>query len=201
MPNPVRADIFCEDRGHESFVRRLALKVADEEGVELEIQTPSAKGGRARALQEFRGFQRAVRDGLSTRSVPDLMVVVIDCNCSDWHAVRDQIRGQIDDGVFPRSIVACPDPHIERWYLADPPSFTRVIGHDPTPVPDHCDREVYKRKLVESLRAGGKTVLSGGSEFAPDIVEAMDLYDAGQRQPSLRHFTDDLSTELTAAAR
>lgn len=181
-------------------MRRVALKVAADRDLELEIHTPSARGGKGRAQAEFQAYQRAVRQGLSDRPVPDLLIVVIDCNCSDWHQVRNDTRDLIDDGLFPRSIVACPDPHIERWYMADPPSFARVIGHDPTPVPEGCDRDAYKRELTKALRAGGKQVLSGGSEFAPDLVQAMDLYDAGRRQPSLGHFLDDLATELTAAA-
>ena len=28
-------------------------------------------------------------------------------------------------------VAACPDPHIERWFLADPPSFHEVVGHWP----------------------------------------------------------------------
>lgn len=201
MPDSLHVDIFCEDRGHESFVRRVVLKVAEDQGLDVELRTPSARGGKGKALEEFLAYQRAVRQGISDRPAPDLLIVVIDCNCSDWHAVRDEIRNQIDDAVFPRSVVACPDPHVESWYLADPPSFTQVIGHDPTPVPEGCDREAYKRELSNALRAGNKQVLSGSSEFAPEIVEAMDLYDAGRRQASLGHFVDALSTKLTAADR
>ncbi len=53
-----------------------------------------------------------------------------------------------------------------------------------------CDRDEYKRILVNALRSAGHPVMVGGAEFAEEIVTEMDFYRAGKNEPSLRHFID-----------
>jgi hypothetical protein len=92
--------------------------------------------------------------------------------------------------------VACPDPHIERWYLADPESFKDVVGHRPTIARKKCARDYYKDALAKVVRKAGYPATLGGIEFAQELVERMDLYRAGRNERSLKAFVDDLRGRL-----
>ena len=41
------------------------------------------------------------------------------------------------------------------------------------------------------MRSGGHPPTLGGIEFAAELVGEMDLYRAGENEPSLQHFIDD----------
>lgn len=116
------------------------------------------------------GFQRSAR--------PDVFVA----------AAKDPFR-QV-------TAVACPDPHVERWYMADPQSFAEVVGKVPRLRRRKCDRDCYKEMLTRLVAASGHPSTLGGIESAHDLVEAMDLYRAGKNAKSLKHFVDDLRTLL-----
>jgi hypothetical protein len=95
-----------------------------------------------------------------------------------------------------RAVIACPDPHIERWFIADPPSFREAIGNQPKPGKKKCDRDRYKTILAKSVREAGHPSLLGGIEFAREIVDSMDLYRAGKADKSLKDFLDQLGQRL-----
>ena len=103
----------------------------------------------------------------------------------------------MSDQLKPRTVIACPEPHIERWYLADPESFRTVVGFRPNPGRKKCDRGRYKQMLAQAVVKGGFPPTLGGVEFAPDIVDAMDLYRAGRAEHSLK----DFQTRLTQLLR
>lgn len=92
--------------------------------------------------------------------------------------------------------MACPDPHVERWYLADPESFKEVVGHQPTIGKKKCVRDYYKNALANAVRKAGHPATLGGIEFAQELVERMDLYRAGKNERSLKAFVDDLRGRL-----
>jgi len=194
-----RIDLYCEDSGHEQFTRALISRLAREQlgGVPI-VETVSGRGGHGRALTEFRGWQRKAQKGGLT--FPDLLVVVIDTNCSSWNEARAEVEGAVDRSLFPRHVVGCPDPHVERWCLADPAGFKLAVGASPRPDPDKCERNVYKRLLRQSIQDAGEPILTNEMEFAPDIVAAMDLYRAGKRQPALGKFVQDLRAAFTTLA-
>jgi hypothetical protein len=194
-----RVDLFGEDRGHEQFGRPLLEKLARETGVQIEIQVPSAHGGHPRALQALRSFQRMVAAGV--RRAPDLLVVMRDANRGSWAEVRAEVVRLIDPGVFPRVVVACPEPYIERWCIADRDAFRRVVGVLPAPDPGSRDREVYKQLLRTAVEQAGVPVLVDELDLAPDLVAEMDLYRAGKAQPSLRHCVDELRGALQSLNR
>lgn len=116
-------DLYCEDSGHEQFTRALLKRLAGELDLKLSINTVSGRGGHGQALTEFKAWQRAVTSGRGiNHQIPDLLVLLIDANSAGWAQVYGEIKQAIDPAVFPRYAIGCPDPHIERWCLADPQS-------------------------------------------------------------------------------
>lgn len=200
MADRPRIDLFCEDRAHEQFVRALVARLAGEEGLKPTVRAMSARGGHPRALAEFRLWQRAFLNQ-ARRGLPDLLVLVIDANCQGWSTAHGQIQGAIDQAVVPNHVVGCPDPHIERWYIADPAAFEAVVGVQPGRDREKCERDVYKRLVEQAVDSAGLPLLTGTADLAPDLVAAMDLYKAGRAQRSLRLFVKGLRAELRRLAR
>jgi len=191
-----RVDPFCEDRGHEQFVTALVKRLASEARVRLRLSTPSGRGGKGPALTALRGYQQVLESGQLGKPVPDLLVAVVDTNCSTWHEERSHVTDCINTQLFPQFVVGCPDPHVERWCIADPEGFRKVVGTPPPPDPEKCERNVYKKLLRDAIRDAGHQILTDEMEFAPDIVEAMDLFNAGKNQPSLKHFVNELGAQM-----
>ena len=100
--------------------------------------------------------------------------------------------------MFAAHVVGCPDPHIERWFLADPTSLKDALGMHVTLSTRKCERSLYKTRLVEALTAAGQVLTLGGIEFATEIVDAVDLYRAGKNEPSLKHFIEGLRSMLAS---
>ena len=195
MARQVNIDLYCEDEGHEVFVRALILRLARAEGLRVSLRTPSGRGGHGKAIAEFKIWQRAVERGL-VGGLPDLLVLVIDGNCTEWHSAQRELEKLINTAQFPRWVVGCPDPHIERWCLADPVGFQQVVGAPPPPDPGKCERDYYKRLLRETAHEAEVLILTDEMELAPDFVRRMDLYQAGKNQRSLGHFIDALKKAL-----
>lgn len=181
--------LFAEDRGHAAFVQALVDRIGREEGQTLDLAVVSGQGGHGRALDEFKVYQRAVIR--SVTQAPRLVVVAIDANCVGWNEARAAIRDSVEPEFVPPVVVASPDPHVERWYLADPESFHEVVGASAPRERVKCERDRYKNQLRDAVRRGGHVPTLGGIEFAQEIVNAMDLYRAGRSEPSLRAFVND----------
>ena len=145
----------------------------------------SATGGHARALAEFKLYQRVVALSPSTSVAADLVVVAIDGNCSTFATARKRLHDAAVPSLRDRIVVACPDPHVERWYVADPQSFETVAGSRPDVGSRKCARDHYKRVLANAIAQGGHPVILGGVEFAAELVAAMDIYRAGRNDSSL----------------
>lgn len=168
----------------------MAERVLVESGKRPKVRVRNARGGHGRVLDELELYQKTVKREPGTK--PDILVVAIDCNCKRFGPMVSEIKKRIEDGLFPRVVPACPDPHIERWYMADPESFQGVVGRTPPGLKRKCERERYKKMLVKTLEQAGHPVTMGGIEFAPDLVSAMDLFRAGKHLADLRHFLDGL---------
>jgi hypothetical protein len=197
MPDRPRIDIYCEDRGHEQFARALLERLAHEKAVNPIIRTVSGRGGHGRAVAEFRAWQRAVvsKSGIG-HDIPDVLVLLIDANCSGWAQVRRDLEESVEPGIFPRYAIGCPDPHVERWCLADPQGIQEVLGVSSPADPGKCERDLYKQLLRETIQRAGQPILISEMEYAPDLVEAMNLFQAGKRQSSLKHFVDEVRDAL-----
>lgn len=183
--------LFCEDSGHEQFARSLLKRLADERGMRPSINPVSARGGHGQAITEFKAWQRGIN-----HEIPDLLLLLIDANCKGWTQVRRDLEQAVDPAVFPRCAIGCPDPHIERWCLADPQAVQEVLGLAPPPDPGKCERHLYKQLLRQTIRKAGQPILTSEMEYAPDLVAAMNFFHAGKNQPSLKHFVDEIRTAL-----
>jgi hypothetical protein len=145
MNNPVAADLFVEDRAQEEFLKAMVKRIAVEEHKEIRLNVITARGGPGRALRELELYQRSVQGGL--RQLPNLLLVAIDSNCSSYAGKRAAIEQVMEAEFRGRTILACPDPHIEKWYLADPPSFHVTVGSQPSLGKKKCERGRYKTIL------------------------------------------------------
>jgi hypothetical protein len=133
-----------------------------------------------------------------------VLVVAIDGNCSTYVAQRDEITRLMSQAEYP-GLFACavPNPHVERWYIADPIGFQHAVaGATPPSVPRYkCERARYKTALSDALRDSGLEAPLGGAEYGAEIAQHIDLRRAGRDDSSLKHFVDDLRQALAAAAR
>jgi len=192
----MQVDLFVEDQHQEAFLSPLVKRVSREAGVQASVAIRSARGGHTRALEELRVFQHAVQRG-SLRA-PDILIIGRDTNCNGFSATRGEVQACVDATIMPRCAIACPDPEIERWYMADPESFFRVVGADPDIGSAGYEGDYFKQKLKAAIQAGGHPSTLHGAEFALELVEEMDLYRAGRNDSALRHFLDDLRQELAS---
>lgn len=196
MADPISVALIVEDRAHEHFLKALVQRMAREAGRTLTIRQYSMRGGHPRALDELRAFQKLLERGVLGLEEPNVLVVGVDANCASWHQERRQLVEALATPFRDRTAVACPDPHIERWFMADPASFEKTLGRRPKLGRRKCERDRYKRILARTVREAGYPALLGGLEFAEDIVAAMDLYRAGRNEKSLKHFVDSAKALL-----
>lgn len=196
MSSPVVVDIFVEDRAHEAFLVPMLKRIAQEENTVVSPRVRSARGGHGRAMEELSLYQNVVRKGVVGMTKPDLLIVGIDGNCRTFTRAREAIQAATKAPFAAALATACPDPHVERWYLADPDSFKTVVGYRPTVGKKKCVRDYYKHLLADAVREGGHPPTLGGIEFASELVEGMDLYRAGRNDRSLKAFVDDLRRGL-----
>ena len=201
MEGRVQVEIFAEDRAHEDLLKPLLVRVCGEEGFAVSLQVRTGRGGHAKAVNEFERYQTIAGTGKFVRKAPDLLIVAIDGNCTTFGRMKSRIADSTRSAFRHMLVSACPDPHVEKWFLADPASFHAVVGHRPDVGPDECERNHYKRILRESVARGGHLPTLGGIEFASELAEKMDLYRAGKRDPSLKSFLDDLRSKPRSIPR
>jgi hypothetical protein len=129
--------------------------------------------------------------------MPDLLVVCVDANCRGQSAAKDQIISSLGN-LASRAAIACPDPHIERWYMADPVYFEQIVGRRPKLGRKKCERGRYKKILAKTVMDAGQPATLGGLEFAEDLARGMDFYRAGKTDKALRAFATDFKSLLLA---
>lgn len=182
--------IWCEDRGHESVVGALVLRVAHEIGARISIETKNGEGGAARAVTEFKGWQRAVAKGI-LGGVPDILILVVDANSVGHNVRRAELQNAVDRSLFPHVAIGCPDPHIEAWLLVDAAAFRSVTGIAPLARQPRAGED-HKALFHASVAESRTPLLTGPMELAPDIIAAMDLDKAALEDRSLGRFLSDL---------
>ena len=196
MSDGLIIDLFGEDHAHESLITALVKRVAREEMIPATCQPRSVRGGHPRAIKEFRLYQDVMASGASGIRTPDLIVVTIDSNCIGFAARRREIEDETRQEYAHGVVAACPEPHIEKWFLADPISFQTVVGGMPDIGSEKCERDYYKKTLSATVRQCGHPATLGGVEFASELVDAMDLFRAGKTNSSLKAFLDDFRAAL-----
>ncbi|HZP83633.1 MAG TPA: hypothetical protein VFB21_18470 [Chthonomonadaceae bacterium] len=205
MAETILIGCFLEDIGQERFIKALIYKIADGVNLDrnsLDFDMRNASGGGSAAVAEFRRFLRDYVAG-NTASF-DILVVAIDGNCKGAAEQKnrlDKIREQ--SGYAGRVVYAIPDPHIEKWYMADLNACQQVLQTSSQPqCPTYkCEKDRYKQALTKVIRDTGVIPLQGGAEYAPDIAEKMNLYQAGKNDESLERFISDMRSELNAFRR
>lgn len=155
----IRIGYFLEDIGQERFLKALVNRVAQDMGLafrKLRHEVRNATGGLDAALGELRRF---LRDVNHERERPfALLVVAIDGDCRGYRERRDEIRAIVEESGYPGPVMcAVPDPHIERWYLADPRGLQQVleVGSVPAVPAYKCERGRYKQALRDAIRQTG----------------------------------------------
>lgn len=171
MKAPRQVVCFCEDIAHERFIVALIQRAAREQGTSVQIKVLSATHG-SKVRREFRQYLHELKSG--TRSLPDILVVVLDGNCRKAAQVRKEIE-QEARGLVLHLVCAIPDPHIERWYIEDQQALKSILpGAQPRKLRYKCERDQYKQALVEAIRAAGVEPLLGGAEYGDKIANSLD---------------------------
>lgn len=197
----LRIGYFLEDIGQEKFIRALVQRVAAGVGyaaLELRDEVRNAAGGSGQALAQFEQFLERRKQG--RESDFDVLVVAIDSNCvGAAQRSQDILARARQKGYLGLMVCATPDPHIEKWYLADPQGFQARFQspHLATVPRSKCERDRYKRALVQALGDAGVEAPLGGAEYGEDIVAGMDLYRAGKNDAALGRFVSDLRSAFT----
>ncbi|MBI5562018.1 MAG: hypothetical protein HY894_04075 [Deltaproteobacteria bacterium] len=197
MSSLVAANLFAEDAAHEKFLKALISRIARENNRVVRFSGGCAKGGHGRAISELVSCQKTIE----YTSIPDLFFVAIDANCKGFDAARKEIQSKIMVKLADKTVIACPEPHIEKWYMADLDSFCRIVGYRPILGSDKCERDRYKAILSQAVMSGGHPPTLGGKEFAEDIVKSMDFFRAGKAESSLKHFLDEATAAIRRTSR
>lgn len=192
MNNAMLVHLFAEDRAHEEFVKAVLQRLGREAGIEIDLRPQSVRGGHGRTLSEFKEYQKALTEQGVGLAMPDLVVVVIDTNCRKHAAAHREIADAVERDFQSRVAIACPDPHVELWYMADPDAIKKAIGVMPILGRRKCERYYYKQLLVRTIWSAGIPPTLAGIEFAQEIVKHMDWYVACKRQRSFKYFLDEL---------
>ena len=183
--------LFVEDYAHQQVIGALVQKVTSEWGINARLDWRSAVGGHGKVITELKVFIRDLERQGSPR--PELIIVATDANCKGFNERRKEI-GRLDTPT--PVLLAVPDPHVERWLLLDGAAFRAVFGRGCQAPDRKCSRELYKRKLIEEIRAAGGTPILGGIEYAEDIVRHMDIDRAARADASSQRFVEDLRNTL-----
>lgn len=174
--------LFVEDSGHEAFLKALVQRLADQYEIAVKIRDYSVRGGHGKVFTELKQYRRDLRH--SQEALPDLIIVATDANCKGFLERKKEIDRAIAD-FSDWVICAIPDPHIERWLLLDSAAFKAVLGKGCATPDRKCDKDRYKRLLLEAIRSADIIPLFGGIEHAEDLVKAMDLQRMEQTDDSL----------------
>jgi hypothetical protein len=195
----IRVDLFAEDSAHESFCRTLIREMAVSLSLPVTIESESTRGGAGKAVQEFSLYQRALKKNLRGPGIPDVLVVVIDSNCIGFQDKKREIEKKVDQRLFPYHVIGCPDPHVEKWLLADQESLKKIFSAGPSIPREKCERGFYKDQLAGYIRERtGKSPDQGGIEYAPEIVQNMDLESGKIKDSSLNDFIENLRAVLNS---
>jgi Domain of unknown function (DUF4276) len=180
--------LFVEDYAHQEVIGALVTRLASERDLDVRLDWRSARRGHGRVAQELKEYLRDLTRQGGQR--PDLIIVATDANCKGLNERIKELQTP-DDPPAPM-ILAVPDPHIERWLLLDGAAFKAVFDKGCDAPDQKCDRDRYKRRLVEAIRDTGVTPNLGGMEFAEDIVKHMDIDRAAAADRSFRRFIEHL---------
>lgn len=181
--------LFCEDDGHRSVVSALIRRVCAEYGLRDEIIPYNSTGGFGSALESLKRYVSDLRR--ERERLFDCIVVAIDANCSGYNEKQKEIREIVAD-LRGFTVMAIPDPHVERWLLLDGSAFRQAVGVGCQAPDEKCQKNRYKSILRNSFEDAEIFPVFHGIEWAEDIVANMDLRPGRNMDRSLGNFLDDL---------
>ena len=181
--------LFGEDYAHELVIGALVERIAAECNISIRPDWRNAVGGHGEVVAQLRSYLRDLRH--QSGPWPDLIIAATDANCKGLNERRKEM--DIAGAPAP-TLLAVPDPHIERWLLLDGSAFKTVFGKGCEAPDQKCDRDRYKGLLIEAILATGHLPNLGGIEYAKDIVLQMDIHRAAGLDKSFRRFVEDLFT-------
>ena len=186
-------NLFVEDVAHEDFLTALIRRFAEEYIVEINFKASSVRGGRGTVLSELKQF---VRDLQQNKEVlPDLVIVGTDSNCKGLMERENEIN-RVTTDISEIVINMIPDPHIERWFLLDSEAFKTVYGMGCAKPDYKCERDRYKKRLLNSIFHATKTPPIDGTERLEELVNAMDLQRIEQSDRSMGRFLTALNRQF-----
>ena len=185
--------LFAEDEAHEDFLTTLAQRFAETYRVEIEMTTYSVSGGYGRVISELKQYHRDLQS--HQEALPHLILVGTDGNCKKPPEREQEIRQAIS-GFTDFVISAVPEPHIERWLLLDAEAFKTVFGKG-CPAPDKkCERDRYKRLLLNAILQAGSEPSLTNFGYVADIVNAMNFQRMARRNDSLGRLLKALQNQF-----
>ncbi len=185
--------IFVEDRGHEVVISTLLKRYAEQFGFEVSVISRSVTGGRGKMTRELAQYLREA--SMSATGLPDLIVIATDANCKGLTAWENEMRTIVQNsfpGYEGLTIYAVSDPHVERWLLIDSAAFKTVLGKGCKAPDNKCDKDRYKKLLIQAVLDAGSEPIFGGIEHAENIVNHMNLSNVESADPSLGRFIKSL---------
>ena len=177
--------LFVEDYAHEIFLNAVLQRFASKYGMEINLKAHSVRGGHGKVIAELKQYQQDLQR--NQEDLPDLIVVGTDSNCTGF-LEREREINQVTSDLADLIISMIPEPHIERWLLLDAKAFKTVFDKG-CPAPDQkCERDRYKRLLLQAIHEAGVIPLLGGIERTADLVNAMNLQYVMQIDRSIGRF-------------
>lgn len=159
--------LFVEDRGHAVFLETLVQRLANQYQIPVLTRLGSAKGGYGKMVSKLKEYINDLQS--DQEELPDLLIVATDGNCKGYSERKQEIDSATKS-FHGRIIYAIPDPHIERWLLLDSVAFKKVLGKGCSAPIQKCERNLYKRLLLDAVRKTGVNPPLGGIEYTEDLV-------------------------------
>lgn len=178
-------NLFVEDVAHEDFLTALIQRLADAYNIEITVKASSVRGGHGKVITELEQYLRDLQH--YKEDLPHLIIVGADSNCKGLSEREIEIS-QVTSDLADLVITMIPEPHIERWLLLDSEAFKAVFGKG-CPVPDQkCERDRYKKMLLNAIYEATMVPPLNGTERIKDLVNAMHLQRLEQSDKSIRRF-------------
>ena len=187
--------LFVEDTVHEDFLVALVQRVANAYNIEIDIKVSSVRDGHEKVITELKQYQQDLL--YRTEELPDLIIIGTDSNGKGFLQREKEINQAIPN-LVDRVISMIPKPYIERWLLLDSEAFKKVFGEDCSVPNRKCDRNRYKRLLLQAIRDAGMIPLLAGIEYTRDLVNTMNLQHMEQSDRSFRRFFRALQHQFVA---
>lgn len=185
--------LFVEDEAHEDFLTALLQRLADTYQVAVHILPYHARGGRGKVINALKKYQQELLR--NREELPHLIIVGIDGNCKRPHA-REREISRVLPGLTDFVISAIPEPHIERWLLLDSEAFKTVFGRGCLTPDRKCERDRYKRLLMNAIYEVGANPTLVGTQHVTNLVNAMNLQRLETRNDSLGQLLKALQTQF-----